>query len=172
MRVRRDEGYGGWLEWAVALAVLLLGGLIVLFVLAVLATCQGPVCPNCSQPVSPPAAASPAVVTIPVGGPAAGTGTGKSVNIISSVSTRGQRFNSHLPRRMLTPRNPFLENGLYRYPPLISGIDQVLGFRPGSSICSAASPREQPDIGLTIALNGRQCLIRLAPAVPVYQPTS
>ncbi|HEX4656835.1 MAG TPA: hypothetical protein VH307_05590 [Streptosporangiaceae bacterium] len=80
MRVRRGDGSRGWLEWTVALAVLLLGGLIVLFTLAVLARCQGPVCPNCSQPASPPAAASPAAVTIPAGRPAAGSpGRGEPV---------------------------------------------------------------------------------------------
>ena len=73
MRVRRGDGYGGWLEWAVALAVLLLGGLIVLLALAALGKATGPVCPNCFYPVSPPAAARPAAVTIPAGGPAAGS---------------------------------------------------------------------------------------------------
>jgi len=73
MRFRWGDGSGGrLLEWAVTIAVLLIGGSLAVFYFAFVAAQTGPVCPNC-EILNGPTPASPAAVAIPGGGPAAGS---------------------------------------------------------------------------------------------------
>jgi hypothetical protein len=73
MRFRWGNGSrGGLLQWAVTIAVLLIGGSLALWFFAFVGKLAGPVCPNCAIWYGP-TPASPAAVTIPAGGPAAGS---------------------------------------------------------------------------------------------------
>lgn len=73
MRLLWGNGSRGWLlEWAVAIAVLLIGGSLAVLFFAFVAKQARPVCPNCASPYGP-TPASPAAAAIPAGGPAAGS---------------------------------------------------------------------------------------------------
>jgi hypothetical protein len=73
MRFRWGNGSGGGLlQWGVTIAVLLIGGSLATLFFAVVAKHAGPVCPNCEIPYGP-TPVSPAAMTIPAGGPAAGS---------------------------------------------------------------------------------------------------
>lgn len=107
MRLRWGSGScGGLLEWAVAIAVLLIGGSLATWFFAFVATQAGPMCPNC-EILNSPTPARPAAVTIPAGGPAAGSpaeGTRFARGLLAQVGlAAGARRVTSAPLEMQVP---------------------------------------------------------------------
>jgi len=136
MRFRWGNGSGGGLlEWAVTIAVLLIGGSLATWFFAFVATQAGPACPNCEIPYGP-TPARPAAVTIPAGGPAAGS------------PAEGNRF----AQRLLAGVG--LAAGARRAtsPPIEMQVPPTFGWGPGPDMTDVAAVWRVPlPIGQAVA---------------------